>query len=352
VKVNSTFQTAAEKLNAPLSSIGVEKLVPLGFPAVSIVESLYSIAHLFGATKPRCGIYCLVFSPGHFYIGQAIEVVRRFSQHRKNYDDIVGFTFLPVLKSELNDVEKKLIYEAENIGLTMRNVVHVTNVAGDTDLDLLLPLSEQESWLSSEYQDSKGMVNDAPRISLPESHLVRFATKFDQYNKHPLHQKTTAILGSYLSRCIPSPRLTEYSFWSVSCMPSTNKNTWPRLYCVNAASMELFVVGWDKHDNSLWAFLTVDEDVLIEHWPDPEKFTEQFRFVEYFGADYRDAGQNQITLRCTGAENLSLLLQDVGVCKAAASLNLRVMRKRSNFYMQYHCPQLSNLALDSTRGRG
>src|SRR5665647_2085684 len=118
-------------------------------------------------------------------------------------------------------------------------------------------------------------------------------------------------------------------------MPSTNKNTWPRLFCVNAASMELFIVGWEKNSNLLWSSLTVDEDVLMEHWPSPDEFIEKFPFVEFCNRGYRDAGQNQITISCNGDARMDTLLSDSGICKAAAALNLRVMRKRANFYMQY-----------------
>lgn len=323
-----------------------ELIESLGFPAMTDVRSLLTIAHLVRDTKKRCGIYCLAFSDGQHYIGQAVDVTRRFVQHRHNYSDIVEFAYIPVPKAKLNTVEKELIYKAETLGVTLRNVVHVSSVVGDADLDLLLPVPEQDSWLEA-VPNLSGVDSDSPKIMLPESQRARFAVNFENLCSNPLGSSAIALLGRYLIGCVPFPRLTEYSFWSVSCMPSTNKNTWPRLFCVNAASMELFVAGWDKETRSFWAFMTVDEDTLIKHWPDPEQFSKHFPFVEYFSRGYRDAGQSQITLRVTGEECMALLLTDAGVCKAAAALNLRVMRKRPNFYMQFHCAQLVNLALTS-----
>ncbi|MDH2918573.1 MAG: GIY-YIG nuclease family protein [Sideroxydans sp.] len=321
-----------------------EAAIAMGFEEIKPVSTLLSIAHLFGISKRRCGIYLLVFPSELFYIGQAIDVVRRFSQHRRNYDDIIGFSFIQISKVELNEVEKKLIFNAGKLGFKLKNAVHVSSLLGDADFDLLMPLAEQQAWLSvTSALDDANELN--PKIFLPESQLARFSKNFEQFINHPLSQQATALLGRYIRACLPAPRRTEYSFWSVSCMPSTNKNTWPRLFCVNAASMELFVVGWDKNSNLLWSFLTVDEEVLIEYWPDPDEFLMQFPSVEFLSAEYRDAGQNQITLRCSKYAQMRLLLLDKGVCKAAAALNLRVMRKRANFYMQYHCAALVNKAL-------
>lgn len=321
-----------------------ERIVSLGFPAMTGVRTLLSIAHLFGSSEMRCGIYCLAFSADIFYIGQAVDVVRRFSQHRRNYDDIVGFSFTPAPKALLNEIEQNLIYRAETIGIKLKNAVHVSIIFGDTDFDLVVPILEQEAWLSAVPRIAAEPDECLPKIILPVSQRVRFSKNFEQFTKHPLFGSAILLLQQYISKCLPAPRLTEYSFWSVSCMPSTNKNTWPRLFCVNAASMELFVVGWEKSSNLLWSILTVDEDVLMKHWPNPDEFLEKFPFVEFLAAGYRDAGQNQITLRCNSDARMDQLLSDVGVCKAAATLNLRVMRKRANLYMQYHCVQLANRA--------
>ena len=95
-------------------------------------------------------------------------------------------------------------------------------------------------------------------------------------------------------------------------------------------------MGWEKKTNLLWSFLTVDEDVLSDYWPSPDEFLKHFPDVEFVARGYRDAGQNQITLSCSGDTAMRRLLSDIGVCKAAAALNIRVMRKRANIYMKFH----------------
>src|SRR5690349_12249757 len=88
----------------------------LGFSTAEPVGSFHSIAHLFGKTKGRCGIYMLGFPDDSIYIGQAKDVVRRFAQHRRNYSSIATFSFLRTRESKLDDVEVDLIRRAEKLG--------------------------------------------------------------------------------------------------------------------------------------------------------------------------------------------------------------------------------------------
>src|SRR5438128_2181912 len=123
-------------------------IVKLGFPPLKSVATLPSIAHLFGSTRSRCGIYLLTFQNGAIYIGQAFDVVHRFASHRRTYRDITGFAFIIEKKLKLDETERNLIRRAERLGLTLLNVVHTSEVVGDTDLDLVFPAEKQQEWLS------------------------------------------------------------------------------------------------------------------------------------------------------------------------------------------------------------
>lgn len=326
-------------------SLPHEHVVAMGFPAMTPVGSLLSIAHLFGSSKKRCGIYCFAFRHGLFYIGQAVDVVRRFSQHRRLHDDIVGFSFLPTAKPELDGTEKALIFRAEFLGLKLTNAVHVTNIVGDSDFDLVVSASEQGAWLNNPSCLNK-TVGLSPKIVLPEAQQLRFSKHFARLEKHPLSQRSLALFKQYVWGCVPAPRRTEYSFWSVSCMPSTNHNYWPRLLCVNAGVMELFVAGWEKQNaDVLWSFVNVAEDILLEHWASLDELAKAYPFVEIVRRGYRDAGQHQVSLHTYGGAPMEQLLMDQGISKAAAVLCLRVMRKRATIYGKYHCVELANRVL-------
>ena len=110
----------------------------LGFPSLHNVSGRHSIAELIGKSKNRCGIYLLHFDSGTYYIGQAVDVVRRFGQHRKMHLDIIGFSFLPASKATLDEQERLLIQTAEINGLPLTNRIHISTVIGKTDLDSVL----------------------------------------------------------------------------------------------------------------------------------------------------------------------------------------------------------------------
>lgn len=318
----------------------------MGFPAMIEVATLQSVAHLFGSTKKRCGIYFLAFEQGLFYVGQAVDVVRRFSQHCKNHDDIIGFSFIAVPKTELDATERTLIFKAESLGLKITNAVHVTCITGDADFDLIVPMEEQVAWLSRPLQ-ATAPEKSVPKIVLPESQQIRFSKHFIRFNRHPLSLRALVLFKQYVDSCVPAPRRTEYSFWAVSCMPSGSAE-WPRLLCVNAAFMELFVVGWTKQDAALlWSFVNVAEDVLLAHWKSINKLKKAFPFLRIERSVYRDAGQHQLRILCDDGTPMERLLADPGISKAAATLVLRVMRKRATIFGKYHCPQLADLALST-----
>ncbi|MFC4160403.1 GIY-YIG nuclease family protein [Chitinimonas lacunae] len=327
------------------NSLPDECAASLGFPAFAPVASLFSITHLFDSGRKRCGVYLLHFQAGSFYIGQSVDVVRRFSEHRRIYDDIVGFSFLPVEKIYLEDKEKDIIFRAEIQGIKIINAVHVSILSGTADLDSIIPRAEQDEWL----KDPISFVKQRPqgeKITLPDSLQIRFAKSFQKFRKHQLAPKILPLAKRYIEYCLPFPRKTEHSFWAVSCMPSTNRNTFPRLLSVNVGVMEIFVAGWMKHNPTrLWAFLTIAGDVLEDSGISIYQLKKTYPFLNKSYRGYRDAGQYQVTLSVEGDDKLEILLDNPTVLKAAATLALRVMRKHATIYSKFHCSQLADVLL-------
>ena len=70
------------------------------FPEFIWVDCRSTVADLFKPEK-RCGIYILGFRNNQFYVGQAVDVVRRFVQHTKVHDDIQEISFKTFPKTEL-----------------------------------------------------------------------------------------------------------------------------------------------------------------------------------------------------------------------------------------------------------
>ncbi len=318
----------------------------LGFPPVEPVSTLRSVAHLFGSSKNRCGIYLLEFPDEKFYIGQAVDVVRRFAQHRQNHDDICGFSFIPTRCDLLDQVERNLIHQAELVGMVIFNTVHATSVYGEADLDMVLSLAEQAEWLLSPVAFNAADL--ASPIALPKPQLERFSKKFHHLKEHPVGAKALKLFAAYVQHSLPAPRRTEYSFWAVSCLPSTNRNTYPRLLCVSAGVMELLVLGFHKENqNELWGFVTVASDVLSETFKTDASLVAHFPSIEIIRRNYRDAGQHQITICASDEQAFTDILQHESIQRAVAVLALRVMRKRATIYSKFHCKHIVDYALEN-----
>jgi putative acetyltransferase len=321
----------------------------LGFPAPELVATLRSVAHLFGPRKKRCGIYMLVFADSSIYIGQAIDAVRRFAQHRQTYNDIDAFAFAPVAASRLDETERTMIQLAERGGHVLRNTMFVSNIHVETDLDGLLSPEEQQRWLAAPVHVNQ--LGEHARQALAASHRARFQSRYEVFLKSPLSDWVLDLLTDYVECAIPHPSLTEYTFWALSCMPGTNSYTYPRFCTLSVGVMEVFVLGHLRgHPDLPWGFVNVACDVLDREFGSRSGFEQAFPAVEVMPSDYRDAGPFQVRLwprlEQAGVEPLELLLQHPGVQRAAAALVLRVMRKRATIYGKYHCKQMADTVLD------
>ena len=74
------------------------------------------------SAEERCGLYVFHFANGDTYIGQAIEVTRRYAQHRMVHDDIGRISFKRCTRAKLNEEERTLTWQLEAAGHRLRNV--------------------------------------------------------------------------------------------------------------------------------------------------------------------------------------------------------------------------------------
>ncbi|HWA79755.1 MAG TPA: hypothetical protein VG848_05525, partial [Acetobacteraceae bacterium] len=72
-----------------------------------------------------------------------------------------------------------------------------------------------------------------------------YAARFEKLLRRPQAAEVLGILGIYGANCIPVPRRTERTYWSVSCLPSTSDKPLVR---VNASWMELFTLYAEGED--------------------------------------------------------------------------------------------------------
>jgi hypothetical protein len=84
----------------------------------------------------------LSFANGEIYAGQALDVTRRYVQHRKVHGDIEKISFRRVAKDKLNNEERALIRTLEQNGHRLRNITFTSIPKGESDFDLSCLMSE------------------------------------------------------------------------------------------------------------------------------------------------------------------------------------------------------------------
>jgi hypothetical protein len=196
------------------SQSGIMKVLDdLGFSSAQNAQGRSSIADL---CKPqeRCGIYVLHFANDEFYAGQAVDVTRRYVQHRNTHHDIVKLSFQRVDASCLNEVARNVIWQLEQNEFPLRNVVFTSLPKGESDFDFLMPSDQQTRWL----EDLDFVDGDGERLIDPDLRR-RFHGKYQRLLQMPHAESMIDVLKTYVSSGIPAIRRGEVSFWSVSCLP-------------------------------------------------------------------------------------------------------------------------------------
>ena len=288
---------------------GDEHIWALNFPEWQEVTGRLSIADLH-KPRERCGIYVLGFANGERYVGQAVDVVRRFTQHVKTHSDITHITFRTVKKADLNEVERLAIHTLEAQGLHLRNIAHMSVVEGERDLDLVVTPEEQEQWLLGNLEG----LQDAQQRVQDESLRRRYAKRFDAFMRRRNAQDALFLLGLYLQAALPFPKRTELSFWAASCLPSDKGRDAPdALLCrVSLNMQELTAAGWEWNEHQ-----------------------------------YGPGGHDQFQLVGQSFEDIRDMLLSPPFADAMRLLNLRLMRRGPTYYGRYHSLDLVEAALHS-----
>ena len=245
--------------------------------------------------------------------------MKRFGQHRAKYASITSFGFRPTKKTRLDVEERQAIEHAERIGLLLTNKALVTDVLGETDLDLLIAPSAQKRWVES----GRAIRLDSGLPKIPEDDVrrMRYRKRYLGFEDHPMARTTTRLLSEYVKRCIPAPPLTAGSFWALNCMPATNRSTWPRLAAVNVNRMEALVLGHEKNiPDRFWGFVNVSLSVVEEKYPSERALRRVFVDVEADIARYTAAGQDQLRIRSTNMDTILSLLRDPLIARLHATL--------------------------------
>jgi len=310
-----------------------------GFSQPNHVQGRASIADLFPLGK-RCGLYILQFSDGEIYAGQALDVTRRYVQHRKVHYDIEKISFKQVAKKNLNEEERILIWMLEHHGHRLRNITFTSIPTGKSDFDLIMSAEEQERWL----KDTNYVELSGSRVIDPELRR-KYSRKFQRFVAMPRSDEIMNILLRYVHAAIPVPLRSELSFWGCSCLPSYSQPKVTIYSRINVYWQEVFT-ALDYEGELEFSFHLALSPLEEAFGESLSLLQEKFPLLETTENFYEPGGQDQINLIVQGADSAKTFMQQREIISAMRLFNLRLMKKGACIYSRYHCMDLADRLID------
>jgi hypothetical protein len=188
-----------------------------------------------------------------------------------------------------------------------------------------------------------------------------FLCRFEKLLRRPQAQDVLDILRLYGEHCIPIPRRTERHYWSVSCLPSSDK----ALIRVNASWMELFALLPDacpersrrgdgpstRLRTGLRArFILHLSDFTFDGSPEPDHL--DHAFLESCIETPEDVSHHLwnkndiLVIKVRGSASIRHFLGDPRALRAIRRFNLTHMNRGRNAYQASHCYSLADAMLD------
>lgn len=309
----------------------------LGFESPHLVAGRMSVADLFRDRTHRCGIYALTFSDETMYVGQAVDVVRRFSQHRKTHDDIAWLQFKPSKRQSLDDLERATIQELERLRVRLRNIVLVSMPPADSDFDLIMDPLTQERWLRGLDDHDSG----ADRVEHPDLR-ARYRQRYLRFRSNPFADEMITILGTYGQTAIPAIRAGEIAFWACSCLPAFPNPMVTIHTRISLNWQEVFTICSGRELTPVYSFHAARSVLEESFGASLRRLRRRYHSLNAYDHRYDPGGQDQVAFDVADAADVVALLADAGVVRAIREFNLRLCRKGPCAYGRYHCLDLAD----------
>lgn len=314
MKVN--FPWSAPENDGPHGPNARDAVAHEGFQQSWDVEGVASLASVI-AQGERCGIYMLAFTTGEWYVGQAVDVARRFLDHRDTHSDIARVFFKPVEPEYLDQEERRLIGLVEtDWGWPVRNIRGASLPKGIADLHDLVAEQDLKKWVLDASHDI-----DLGTARAFEDQARKLATHQSALDEHPRGEDVRRLTAQYLAKAVPAPRATELEFWSLSCMPDDG---YP-LVRVNLHWQEVFAL-FDGPTGVSAAF-QVARTPLVESLFARLAFRLRHLAVRVTPHAYEPGGADQVRVQADGADSIERLMGDARFLRAVRTLNSRLMQK-------------------------
>ena len=200
---------------------------------------------------------------------------------------------------------------------------------------------QQRAWLDGETAPA-----DGARADFHETleQRFRYAARFEKLLRRPQAADVLDILRAYAATALPIPRTTERFYWSVSCLPSTDKS----LARINASWMELFAL-LPEGDDLRARFILHVSDFTTDGSAEPdrldrallESLVERPEDLSHFPWKADTFG-----VKVRTAASIRKFLADPRGLRAIRRFNLTHMNRGRNAYQASHCYSLADAMLE------
>jgi hypothetical protein len=197
---------------------------------------------------------------------------------------------------------------------------------------------QQRAWMDGELD-----LPDADERAESLEQRFKYVPRFEKLLQRPQAQDALDILRLYADTCIPIPRRTERTYWSVSCLPSTSDKPLTR---VNASWMELFTLLPDGQDLRA-RFILHLSDFTTDGSPEPDQLDTAFlescvvRPEDVSHSVWRN-GKGILIVKVRGPASIRKFLAETRALRAIRNFNLTHMNRGRNAYQASHCYSLAD----------
>ncbi|MDD0857359.1 GIY-YIG nuclease family protein [Arthrobacter alpinus] len=304
------------------------ELEPLIFHRYSMEDGVpVSMLFTMAGRTDVCGIYILEFKDGAQYVGQTINIVRRFGDHQHTHGDIIAFGFA-ICERQMLDIYERAVIKLQQQGNDLRNRLLTDLPGGRSDLEI--EVSETATVKLPWDRDARSTILNEPKKSM--------VGRFWQLTNRPDYSNIRTQIGRYIHETIPSPSQTAGLLWTLTALPSTNRaKDRRRLLTLNVCNIEaLYVTEYDLQSGgaelewslNAWPSGLKRELQSLNRWGRREK-------VVVEPASYKSSGPVE-RIASIGSDTFSRVLDQNTVIEAAYRLNVTMMRRSKSVFAKFH----------------
>ena len=292
-------------------------LKALGFRNPVDAPTEGSITAAFRTKTRRCGVYVLHFADGAYYVGQTVDITKRFLQHRRRHADIARVSFRPLGRRSLSFHEAQLIRLLEMKRLRLRNIDMTSILATEPGaFDELMDAERQQHWLTdSSYADLGGT-----RVLVTGSDMI-YRQRYAQFKAMEWYDDVFPVVRAYVRSALPAVMSGEASYWQASVLPPSTV-----LVRVNVNWQEVFF-AYPSEEGLVFYLLLSRRELQRAFGDGLDGLSARYPDVELEEVNYRAGGSDQVSAWLWDAATALRFVTDPEVIPALRHYNLRLMKK-------------------------